>query len=274
MSHRKQPLSWLDKLRASMLHAPKNREQLISILREAQAQHILEHEALTMIEGVLQISEMQARDIMIPRTQMIVINKQAELNDIIKIMHSSTHSRFPVIDEDRDDVEGIVLAKDLLPFAFDTTTKFDLRTLLRPAIFIPESKRLNILLKEFRDTKNHMAIVADEYGGVAGLVTIEDVLEQIVGEIEDEFDIDPNDFIKKLDDYTYTVKAFTTMKDFNEYFEKPLEKQGCDTIGGLVIKHFGHLPKRNEVIRINNYTFKILHADSRKIRMLEINIDR
>lgn len=267
-------LGWFGQLRHALSSEPKNREQLITLLRNAEHHNILHHEALAMIEGVFQISEMQARDIMIPRTQMVIINKEEVLENIVKIVHESTHSRFPVIDEDRDDIEGIILAKDLLPYAFSTKEKFDIRELLRPAIFIPESKRLNTLLKEFRDTKNHIAIVVDEYGSVAGLVTIEDVLEQIVGEIEDEFDINPEDLIKQLNTDTYTVKALTKIEDFNEHFEHALEKKGCDTIGGLVMKHFGHLPKRNESIQIDNYTFKVLHADNRHIRMLEVKVER
>lgn len=266
-------LSWFNKVSFALLRKPHDREQLVTLLRDAEHHALLDREALSMIEGVLQISEMRARDIMIPRAQMAVINKQTSLEKIIHIVDETTHSRFPVIDEDRDDVEGILLAKDLLPYAFDQSTKFELRNLLRPATFIPESSRLNTLLKQFRDTKTHMAIVADEYGGVAGLITIEDILEQIVGEIEDEYDIDPADLIKKLDNDTYVIKAFTPMDEFNEYFDKPLDKENCDTISGLVIKYFGHLPMRGETITIQSYTFTILNANNRHIRILEMKIN-
>ncbi len=264
--------SWFSRLTAKFSNKPQNQDELLNMLAEAQTDELLNPEALAMIEGALQISKMQARDIMIPRAQMVVIEKNASFEEIIKIMQQTTHSRFPVIDDDRDNVEGMILAKDLLPFAFNQNQTFELRTALRPAMFIPESKRLNILLKEFRNKKSHMAIVVDEYGGVAGLVTIEDVLEQIVGEIEDEYDIDPEHLIKKLNDYTYVVKASTPMDDFNEYFEIPLPEQDCDTIGGLVTKHFGHMPKRDECLTIKNYVFKILHADNRHVRMLEMTI--
>lgn len=265
--------SFFDKLRFSLFNEPHDRDDLVQVLQEASKDNLLDSAALTMIEGVLQIAEMQARDIMIPRAQMAVIKKQQSLPEMIALINETTHSRFPVIDDDRDDVEGIALAKDFLPYAFDQSANFDLRSVLRPAMFIPESKRLNILLKEFQDTKSHMAVVVDEYGGVAGLVTIEDVLEQIVGEIEDEYDIDDDHLIRELKNNTYILKATTPMENFNEFFDVPLAEEACDTIGGLVMKHFGHLPKRDEVIQIKNYSFKVLQADSRQLHKLEVTVN-
>lgn len=264
-------VSWLSALKARFSQ-PKKEESIENILHHAKVLNLISPEALTMIEGVLQISQMQARDIMIPRAQIAVINKQADIKTIVELIQNATHSRYPVIDESRDDIEGLVLAKDLLPFAFNPEKKFELRNILRPVMFIPESKRLNSLLKEFRDKKSHMAIVIDEYGGVAGLVTLEDVLEQIVGEIDDEYDIDPENLIKPLNEKVYVIKAFTPLKEFNEHFDKALDSADCDTIGGLLVKHVGHLPKPNEIIQIENYQFKILHADSRHVRVLELTI--
>jgi magnesium and cobalt transporter len=266
--------SFFEKLLFSIFKKPTNKDDLVQILHQANKNALLDSTAFTMIEGVLQISEMQARDIMIPRAQMAVIEKKQSLQEIINIINDTTHSRFPVIDDDRDDVEGVVLAKDFLPYAFDQSAKFDLRSILRPTTFIPESKRLNTLLNEFQDNKSHMAIVVDEFGGVAGLVTIEDVLEQIVGEIEDEYDIDDDNLIKPLKNNTYIIKAITPIDNFNEFFDTPLSKQDCDTVGGLVMKHFGHLPKRDESIQIENYLFKVLKADSRHLHKLEVTINR
>lgn len=269
----KQHSSWLRKFITGIMRKPSHREQLIEQLHDSAKLDVLDQDALSMMESVLQIRDMQVRDIMIPRAQMALIKKNISLAEIVKIIADSNHSRYPVTDEDGEEVEGILLAKDLLPYAFDHSLKFNLRDLLRPTLFVPESKRLNVLLKEFRNTKNHMAVVVDEYGGVSGVVTLEDVLEQIVGEIEDEYDIDPENLIKQLEENTYTVKAFTPIDEFNDHFAVALNKDDCDTIGGLVVKHFGHLPQRGESIRIKNYTFTILHADSRRVRMLELKVD-
>lgn len=258
--------SLLERLSSLISNEPRDRAELIHVLRDAEQHHILDAEALSMIEGTLQVNELQARDIMIPRPQMIVFNKTDSMSELLPILLESKHSRYPVMDD--DDVIGIFLVKDLLEHMLDEHHKFELRQILRPALFIPESKRLNVLLKEFRTTKNHMAIVIDEYGKVAGLVTMEDVLEQIIGEIEDETDIDEEAYVKKHEDGHYIIKAMMPMGEFNDYFEPALDDEDCDTIGGLLIKHFGHLPTPDERITIGNYDFSVVHADNRKIRMI------
>lgn len=265
--------SWLERLSQALLREPKDREQLVTLLRDAQQRDLLDSQALTMIEGVLQISEMQVRDIMIPRAQMIVIEHDAALEEFLPLVIESAHSRFPVIGENRDEVIGILLAKDLLNYGFQKTTpRFQIRDILRPTVFVPESKHLNALLEEFRLNRNHMAIVVDEYGGVAGLITIEDVLEQIVGEIEDEYDIDDETFIKPHTETQFTVKALTPIEDFNEFFNSSLDTTEFDTVGGLVMHAFGHLPKRGETILIGRFRFKVLHADNRRIHLLKVTI--
>ena len=265
--------SWLERLSQALLREPKDREQLVSLLRDAEQRDLLDSQALTMIEGVLQISEMQVRDIMIPRAQMIVIEHDAALEEFLPLVIESAHSRFPVIGENRDEVIGILLAKDLLNYSFQKTTpRFQIRDILRPTVFVPESKHLNALLQEFRLNRNHMAIVVDEYGGVSGLITIEDVLEQIVGEIEDEYDIDDETFIKPHNETQFTIKALTPIEDFNDYFNSDLDTSEFDTIGGLVMHAFGHLPKRGETILIGRFRFKVLNADNRRIHLLRITI--
>jgi magnesium and cobalt transporter len=263
--------SWLERLSFALLGEPKDREQLVELLRDAQQRELLDPEALTMIEGVLQVAEMQVRDIMVPRAQMAVVERDAALDKILPIVIESAHSRFPVIGDNRDEVVGILLAKDLLAYyGQDNAKNFNVRDILRPAVFIPESKRLNVLLKEFRASRNHMAIVVDEYGGVAGLVTIEDVLEQIVGEIVDEHDIEEDAYIKKHNDNVYAVKALTPIEEFNHYFFAEFSDEEFDTIGGLVMNRFGRLPRRGEVISIDRFRFKILNADSRRIHLLQV----
>jgi magnesium and cobalt transporter len=263
--------SWLERLSFALLGEPKDREQLVELLRDAQQRELLDPEALTMIEGVLQVAEMQVRDIMVPRAQMAVVERDAALDKILPIVIESAHSRFPVIGDNRDEVVGILLAKDLLAYyGQDNAKNFNVRDILRPAVFIPESKRLNVLLKEFRASRNHMAIVVDEYGGVAGLVTIEDVLEQIVGEIVDEHDIEEDAYIKKHNDNVYAVKALTPIEEFNHYFFAEFSDDEFDTIGGLVMNRFGRLPRRGEVISIDRFRFKILNADSRRIHLLQV----
>jgi len=263
--------SWLERLSFALLGEPKDREQLVELLRDAQQRELLDPEALTMIEGVLQVAEMQVRDIMVPRAQMAVVERDAALDNILPVVIESAHSRFPVIDDNRDEVVGILLAKDLLAYyGQDNAKNFNVRDILRPAVFIPESKRLNVLLNEFRASRNHMAIVVDEYGGVAGLVTIEDVLEQIVGEIVDEHDIEEDAYIMKHNDNVYAVKALTPIEEFNHYFFAKFSDDEFDTIGGLVMNRFGRLPRRGEVISIDRFRFKILNADSRRIHLLQV----
>lgn len=265
--------SWLERLSHVLLGEPKDREQLIGLLRDAQQRRLLDPDALAMIEGVLQVSEMQVRDIMVPRAQMVVIEHDTGLQDILPIITESEHSRFPVIAESRDEVIGILLAKDLLGyFVPGRHSAFNVRDILRPAVFIPEGKRLNVLLKEFRANRNHMAIVVDEYGGVAGLVTIEDVLEQIVGEIEDEHDIDEESFIKKHSASNYTVKALTPIEDFNSYFDSDFSDAEFDTIGGLVVHGFSRVPRRGESLAIGGFRFKVLHADNRRVHLLQVSM--
>jgi magnesium and cobalt transporter len=266
--------SWLERIsKAFSGGEPRTLEELIEVLREAQRRGLLDADALTMIEGVLEVSELRVRDIMIPRAQMVVVERDAPLERILPIITESAHSRFPVIGESRDEVFGILLAKDLLPyFADDRVAEFNVRDILRPAVFIPESKRLNVLLNEFRSSRNHIAIVVDEYGGVDGLVTIEDVLEQIVGEIVDEHDIDDQVYVMKHGDQLFTVKALTPIEEFNEYFGSDFSDEEFDTIGGLLMREFGHLPKRGEVRSLGRFRFKVLHADSRRIHLLQLAV--
>ena len=250
---------------------PQDRDQLVELLRDAEQRNLLNPDALAMIEGVLQVSEMQVRDIMIPRSQMVVIERDAELEEFLPMIIEAAHSRYPVIGESKDEIIGMLLAKDLLPYtAGGAANNFELREILRRAVFVPESKRLDVLLKEFRSSRNHMAIVVDEYGGVAGIVTIEDVLEQIVGEIEDEYDFDEGSAILKLSDTEFTIKALTTVDEFNEYFHTDFSDEEFDTIGGLVTHSFGHVPKRGEVTSFSGFQFRVLRADNRRVHLLKI----
>ncbi len=258
---------------SGLLFEPTDQEQLIEVIRNASEEHILDAEALSIVEGALTVSEMQARDVMIPRSQVVMVSRDAPKEDTLRLVCEEGHSRFPVIDDDRDDIIGIVLAKDLLSSVVSADKlDFDLREIMRPAVFIPESKRLNVLLREFRARRNHMAIVVDEYGGVAGIVTIENVLEQIVGEIEDEHDIDDDAPILKRDDTTFTVKALTSLEDFNEYFEVEWSEDEFDTVGGFVMNHFGHLPSRDETVTIGRFKFTVMRADNRRIHLLEMSV--
>jgi magnesium and cobalt transporter len=262
--------SWVRKL-SNLFLEPQDQEQLIELIRSASERHILDSEALSIVEGALSVSQMQARDIMIPRSQVVMVSRDAPAAETLKLVIETAHSRFPVIDDDRDDVIGILLAKDLLAAVVSSGDfKFDLRELLRPAVFIPESKRLNVLLREFRARRNHMAIVVDEYGGVAGIVTIENVLEQIVGEIEDEHDFDDDAPILQRNENTYTVKALTTVEDFNEHFETEWSDEDFDTVGGYVMNQFGHLPQRGEQITIDRYQFTVLRADNRRLYLMKM----
>ena len=265
----KQP-TLLERLSAFLLREPEDREQLLSLLHSAHDNNLLDADGLAMIEGVLQVSEMQARDIMVPRAQMDVIDVNEPPDRFIPFVIETAHSRFPVIGENKDDVIGILLAKDLLRY-YAGEEEFDVRDMLRPAVFIPESKPLNVLLKEFRKNRNHIAIVVDEYGGVAGLITIEDVLEQIVGDIEDEYDFDEaEDNIVLEKRGIYRVKALTEIADFNEAFGTSYNDEEFDTVGGLVLKRFGRVPKRGEQLLIEPLNFRVLRADSRRIYLLQV----
>lgn len=261
---------WLERLSTLLLRKPEDREQLITLLHSAFERNLLDSDALSMIEGVMQVSEMQARDIMIPRAQMGVIDISETPDKFIPFVIETAHSRFPVIEGSKDHIIGILLAKDLLRY-YAGEEEFDIRDMLRPAVFIPESKRLNILLKDFRSNRNHIAIVVDEYGGVAGLVTIEDVLEQIVGDIEDEYDFDEEeDNIVLESDNHYRVKAITEIDNFNDVLNANFSNGDCDTIGGLVLKEFGRLPDRGESVVIGHFKFTVLRADSRRLHILKV----
>ena len=248
---------------------PPNREGLIEILRNAENRNLLDADALLMIEGALHVSETHVRDIMVPRVQMIIIDNNAKPEEILKSVVESGHSRFPVIGDSNDEIEGILLAKDLLNYYADPDKNFDIKDVMRPTVFIPESKRLNVLLREFRMSRNHMAIVVDEYNGVAGLVTIEDVIEEIIGEIEDEHDHEDNEInINTHDNNRYTVKALTPISEFNEFFNTEIPDNEYDTVGGFVINTFGYLPKRGEIIDFEGFNIKILRADKRRVHLI------
>ena len=259
-----------ERLFQALGNEPRDRDELVELLRDAQARALFDSDALAMIEGVLQVSEMQVRDIMVPRSQMTIVSRDATPEAILPVVIESGHSRFPVVGETRDEVVGILLAKDMLRFWAESEAAFNFRDVLRPAVFVPESKRLNVLLKEFRANRNHMAVVVDEYGGVAGLVTIEDVLEQIVGEIDDEHDIDEDDAIVRHGPDRFTVKARLAVDEFNEYFRTEFSDDDFDTIGGLVTQAMGHLPQRGESIEIEGLVFKVLRADSRRLYLLRV----
>jgi magnesium and cobalt transporter len=262
----------IERLSHFLLREPEDREQLFELLKSSYEKNLMDADSLSMIEGVLQVSDIQVRDIMIPRSQMDMIDISHPPEKFIPFIIQTAHSRFPVIEDDKNDVIGILLAKDLLKYY--AGDDFEIRDMLRPAVFIPESKRLNVLLKEFRGSRNHIAIVVDEYGGVSGMVTIEDVLEQIVGEIEDEFDFDETeDNIIQDTDGRYRVKASTEIEDFNEYFKSKFSNDEFSTIGGLIIHAFGHLPKRDEKITFQGFKITILRADSRKLYSVLLEID-
>ncbi|MCC8988662.1 MAG: CBS domain-containing protein [Candidatus Contendobacter sp.] len=264
--------SWLERLSLTLMGEPKDRDALMDILRDAQQRELLDTDALTMMEGVMKAPELQVRDVMLPRAQMVVLEHDWSLERLIAAIVESGHSRFPVIDDSKDNVIGILIVKDLLAHAFDRREDFDLRTLLRPAKFIPESKRLNVLLKEFRSNRLHMAIVVDEYGGVAGLITIEDVLEEIVGEIDDEHDTaDDSVFIRPQGD-AFIIRALTPVEEFNRHFQAELSDERADTIGGLVMTELGRLPSGGESIDLDRFHFQVLRADNRRIHLLEMTL--
>ena len=259
---------WLERLSAMLLREPEDRKELVTLLHSAFERNLLDAEALSMIEGVLAVSELAVRDVMIPRSQMDVVQVDDSVETFLPFVLECAHSRFPVIGDSKDEVIGILLAKELLQY-FADPAGFDLRDSLRPAVFIPESKRLNVLLREFRQTRNHMAIVVDEYGGVAGVVTIEDVIEQIVGDIEDEYDFDETEgYIVPGRNGRWRVKAITEIEDFNEAFHTDFPDDEVDTIGGLVVAQFGHLPKRGEVVEFAGWRFTVQRADSRRVQVL------
>ena len=260
--------SWWKLFTTTFSKIPRDLPELIEILRDSEARNILDPDVLMMLEGALHVAEIQVRDIMVPRVQMVVIRHSAEPNRIMRTVIESGHSRFPVVSDAQNDVLGILLAKDLLScFINDEPEEFAVKKLMRPAVFVPESKRLNVLLRDFRTNRNHMAIVVDEYG-IAGLVTIEDIIEEIVGKIEDEHDLNEEAFIKQHERNRYMVQAFTPIDEFNDYFGTHLGHDDYDTIGGLLINEFGYLPKRGEIIELAGYNVKVLRADKRRIHLL------
>jgi magnesium and cobalt transporter len=272
-AEQKQPRSLLERLTALIAPEPENRAELLALLQEAHTRNVIDADALSMIEGVFQVSDLAARDIMIPRSQMDVVDLAKPIEEWIPMVLETAHSRFPAIDGDRDKVVGILLAKDLLRYYAQES--FDVRDMLRPAVFIPESKRLNVLLRDFRANRNHIAIVVDEYGGVAGLITIEDVLEQIVGDIEDEYDFDEEeDNVLSVDagDFgpRWRVKALTEVEQFNEQLETNLPNGDVDTVGGVVAKHLGRMPRKGEQFNIGRLRFEVLRADARQVHVLMV----
>jgi magnesium and cobalt transporter len=265
---------WLKKITQS-LGEPQDREDLVGILRAANERGVIDDDACTMLEGVLEVADLQVRDIMVPRAQMVSVRRDDPPARILPTVVESGHSRFPVMDEDRDDIVGILLAKDLLRmYASASKERFDIREYMRPAVFVPESKRLNVLLKEFRRNRNHMALVVDEYGGVSGLVTIEDVIEQIVGEIDDEFDVEDDHNIRKEGDRDFTVRGVTRIDEFNEHFGVALPDEEFDTVAGLVMKQLGRLPRRGESITLEGFEFRVVRADRRRIETLRVVVPK
>ncbi|MFN4290641.1 MAG: HlyC/CorC family transporter [Permianibacter sp.] len=266
---------WFHRLLDAMQPGVQNREELLDSLREAAETNVVDRDTLAMLEGVMSVAELRVRDIMIPRSQMIVLNADDELAEILPKVADAGHSRYPVVGASRDQVEGILLAKDLLQFSLLSPEvardQFDIHEILRPAMVVPESKRLDSLLREFRSSRNHMAIVVDEYGGVAGLVTIEDVLEQIVGEISDEYDFeDAEEYLRQLSDSEWHVRADMELEDFNRQFGTALDEEEFDTIGGAVANQFGHLPQRGEQLQVDGYDLTVLASDSRRIKLLKV----
>ncbi len=266
------PKNWFDKLLAAFTTEPKNRQELVDFLKDASERQLIDYEALTVIEGALQLTDMQVGDVMIPRSHMVVVGINEQPSDFLPTLIESAHSRFPVIGETADEVLGILLAKDLLPLINDPEAlqNFDIRQILRQATFVPEYKRLYSMLREFRETHNHMALVVDEYGGTAGLVTIEDVLEQIVGDIEDEHDVEEEADIRAAEQGRYLVKALTPIEDFNRFFTSDFSDDEFDTLGGILMQKFGHLPRRGESLVLQGLEFSVINADNRRIRLLQV----
>lgn len=266
--------SWLDKVLHAFSSEPKSRDELLEIIKDAADNHLLDAEALSIIEGAMDVSSLHAREIMVPRSQIVAVRIDDSIQDMLQQVIESGHSRYPVIGDNLDDVRGILLAKDLLPLALNGTDNFNLESVLRSANIVPEGKRVNILLREFREDRYHMALVMDEYGGISGLLTIEDILEEIVGEIEDETDKEEetSDLIKRVSETDFIIKALTPIEDFNSYFKTEFSDEDFDTIGGILMQEFGHLPKRNEVVKINDLQFRVLYADNRQIHLLRLTI--
>jgi magnesium and cobalt transporter len=265
--------SWLERLSFTLSGEPKDKEELVEVLREAKRRELLNNDALSMIEGVIGVSEMQVRDVMLPRGQMVVVRRDWSLDQLLTTVIKSGHSRLPVIGENRDDILGILIVKDLLRYFAQANGAFDLQAFLRPAKFIPESKRVDVLLKEFQASRSHMAIIVDEYGGVAGLVTIEDLLEQIVGDIDDEHDIDMSGkLISPQGEKTFAVQAITPVEEFNEHFTTHFNDEQADTVGGLIMMKLGRLPKRGESVVLDGFRFRVLRADNRCIQLLELTL--
>lgn len=264
--------NWMGRISKAFSSEPRDREELKELINESCEKGILDAEAVAMIEGALAMSEMQVRDAMVPRSHMVVIPLDIPLKEFLPIVLESGHSRFPVIGGDRDTVEGILLAKDLLRHYAENSGELDLKALLRPPVVIPESKRLNMLLRDFRSSRNHMAIVVDEYGGVSGLITIEDVLEEIVGEIDDEHDEEEEPSIKSIGPNRYHVRSLTGIEEFNEEFESALSDEDYGTVGGLILAEFGRVPDRgDDVVLADRFQFRVIAADNRRIIMLEMN---
>ncbi|CDG16989.1 MULTISPECIES: CNNM family magnesium/cobalt transport protein CorC [Xenorhabdus] len=251
---------------------PKNRDDLVELIRDSEQNDLIDPDTREMLEGVMDIADQRVRDIMIPRSQIVTLKRNQSLDECLDVIIDSAHSRFPVISEDKDHIEGILMAKDLLPFMRTNAEPFSIDKVLRQAVVVPESKRVDRLLKEFRSQRYHMAIVIDEFGGVSGLVTIEDILELIVGEIEDEYDDDEDNDIRALSRHSYSVRALTQIEDFNDIFGTHFSDEEVDTIGGLVMQAFGHLPSRGESITIDGYLFKVTMSDSRKIIQVHVKI--
>ncbi len=260
----------VERLMSAFSGDPQNQQQLVELLRDFHKHQVIGSDELFMIEGVLQVSNMQVRDIMIPRGQMTVLDHEDSFEEIIGKITESGHSRFPVIDDDKDDIVGILLAKDLLQRSLHNDSPFEINDYIRPATFIPESKRLSVLLKEFRNNHGHMAMIVDEYGGVSGLVTIEDVLEQIVGDIDDEHDDEEEVDIRQHGSNRFSVRALTPLDEFNDYFKAEFYSDEVETIGGYLLKHIGHLPARGETFELGRFTFRVLSADSRQVHLYQL----
>jgi magnesium and cobalt transporter len=266
-------LSWVEKIGAAFSNQPRDRDELLAILRQAREDGIVDADALAMMEGALEVSETQVRDAMIPRSQMVVVHIDDSLEDFLPNIVESGHSRFPVVGEDKDEIIGILMAKDLLPHLAAGEEEFDLAAKTRSAVVIPESKRLNVLLRDFRVSRNHMAIVVDEYGGVSGLITIEDVLEEIVGEIDDEYDEEEEALILPLGDGRFQVQALMPIEELNEMFNAELSDDDYGTVGGLLLAEFGRVPEYDDVVTLaERFEFRVIKADSRRIVTLEMNV--
>ena len=263
--------SWIERIGQIMGSEPQDRDDLLEILRDAEEKHLVDKYALKMLEGVLQVSEQRARDVMVPRKKMIVLKKDATLEEIYSTVIEFGHSRFPVITEDKSEVVGVLLAKDLLAHALDRKD-IKVEQLMRTVTVVPESKRLNVLLREFRENRSHLAIVVDEYGAVAGIITIEDVLEQIVGEIEDEHDYADEEYIVRRNDHEYIVQALTPLEDFNEYFSTDFDNEEFDTVGGFIVGRLEHMPKKGEKVEQGKFRFEVLRADGRCVHLLKLKI--